>query len=327
MFPRKLRPGDDVRIIAPSCTLPSLPWVTDTFLDRAKEFFRSRGMTVSESAHLREVDAFGSTTVEGRVEDLHAAFDDPSVAAMITIRGGFSSNQLLAHLDWDLIRKHPKILCGFSDITALSNAIWAKTGLVSYSGPNFYHFGFGEQMSYTYESFRRCLLEDGPYAIEPSSAWTDDRYSPEREALTFERNDGPWLLQPGEAEGTLLGGNLCTLNLLQGTEFFPDIRESVLFLEDDYESTVVAFDRNLQSLLHLPEAKIRGLVIGRFQKKTAMTRALLEGIIAAKPELRGVPVIANVDFGHTHPMITYPIGGRVKLFCSADRHNIEILSH
>ncbi len=328
MLAPKLRPGHGVRILAPSCTLPSLPWVTDAFLEQAKDFFRSRGMTVTEGKHLREGDAFGSTTVEARLEDLHAAFADDAVHAIITIRGGWLANSLLARLDYDLIKAHPKVLCGYSDITALQNAIFAKTGLVTYSGPNFLAFGIGDQLHYTFEAFEQCVLHDDPFIAEPSREWTDEFWSPDHQTLAFEHNEGPWILREGESEGRLLGGNLCTLNLLQGSEYMPDLRESVLFLEDDHESLAHTFDRNLQSLLHLPSARgIRGLVIGRFEKSSGVTRALLEQIIASKPELAGLPVIANADFGHTRPMITFPIGGRTRILANNGEATIQILEH
>ncbi len=328
MIPPKLKPGDGIRVLAPSCTLHTLPWVTETFLERAKDFFRSRGMTVTEGAHLREIDALGSTTVAARVEDLHAAFADPSVHGIIAIRGGWLANGLLGHLDYDLIRAHPKILCGFSDITVLQNAIWAKTGLVTYSGPNFTTFGIGDQMQDVYDAFELCVLREGPFVVEPSAAWSNEFYSPDHETLAFEPNAGPYVIHDGEAGGRLLGGNLCTLNLLQGTEFMPDLSGSVLFLEDDHESVPHTFDRNLQSLLHQPSARgIRGLVIGRFEHASGMTPDLLRQIITTKPELRGLPVIADADFGHTRPLITFPIGGTVRIAAHGDTTSIEILDH
>ncbi len=328
MFPPKLKPGSGIRIIAPSCTMPSSPWMTDALLGKAKSFFTERGMTVTEGKHIREMDALESTNIHARIEDLHDAFADPAVHAIIPVRGGWNANQLLRHIEYDLIRKNPKILCGFSDITALSNAIYAKTGLVTYSGPNFNQFCFGEKVAYTYRSFEACLLRDGPYRIEPSEQWTDERFDPAKPQWNFHTNDGHWVLQDGRAEGRIIGGNLCTLNLLHGTEYMPDIRGAILFLEDDYESPARTFDRNLQSLIHQPHFRdVKGLVIGRFQKASQVTRDLLIQIIDTKRELRGLPVIANADFGHTHPISTFPVGGTAKIEASGNRSVIEILGH
>lgn len=327
MIPSKLKNGDRVQIVAPSCSLSSIAWMTDAFLDRAKKRFAVWGIEVTEGKHIRERDAFDSSSIASRLEDLHDAFADRRVKAMIAIRGGFAANQLLRHLDYDLIRKNPKILCGFSDITALSNAIYAKTGLMGYSGPNFYHYGFEKGMEYSIDGFRRCALEGAPFAVEPAVQWTNDRASLEQSAPAFEPNEGYWIVHAGTAEGRLLGGNLCTLQLLHGTEFMPDLRDSVLFLEDDRTATPATFDRDLQSLIHQPGFDgVRGIVIGRFEKPSAMTRALLTQIIDAKEELRHLPAIANADFGHTHPMITFPIGGAVRIEAGAGAR-ITIMEH
>ncbi|MSR68071.1 LD-carboxypeptidase [Candidatus Peribacteria bacterium] len=333
IIPPKLKPGDEVRIIAPSCTLPSLGWMDEAFLERAKDYFRSRGCTVSESKHLRERNVFDSTSIQHRIEDLHEAFRDPKVTLMCTIRGGWNCNQLLPHLDYTIIKNNPKIFCGFSDITALANGIHAKTGLVTYSGANFYHFGFGSQMQYTYDAFDRCVMQEEPFEIVPSTHWTSDRYEPAHPELTFKQSEGFWILQEGKAEGVSLGANLCTLQLLHGTEFMPDIRESILFLEDDYESHPRTFDRDFESLTKQPGFdQIRGILIGRFEPCTAngitpMDRVQLEQIVASKSLPKGIPVIANVDFGHTNPIITFPIGGTVRMEAGKGTARIEILVH
>jgi len=136
------------------------------------------------------------------------------------------------------------------------------------------------------------------------------------------------VINEGESEGTILGANLCTFNLLQGTEYFPNLSDSILFLEDDEESKPHAFDRDLQSLIHLPEfGGVRGIVIGRFQKASGMTDAMLKKIIETKSELKNIPVIANVDFGHTDPKITFPVGGEVKITADGDNPKITITKH
>jgi muramoyltetrapeptide carboxypeptidase len=328
MLPPKLQKGNGVRIIAPSCSLLSLPWLDGEFLRAADERMEDWGLRVSYGAHVREMDVWQSASVASRLADLHDAFRDPSVHAILAIRGGWNCNQILAGIDYDLIRAHPKIVCGFSDITALANAIYAKTGLVTYSGPNYNRFGLGGQVQYMYAAFERCLFRDGPFAVEPSAHWSEDHYAPDHRELSFRPNAGPWIIREGEAEGRLLGGNLCTFNLLQGTPYMPDIRGSVLFLEDDAESPPRTVDRNLQSLLHQPGfAEVRAIVFGRFQTASGMTPALLRGMAESKPELRGIPVIADADFGHTHPLITFPIGGTVRVAARDGRVAIEILEH
>ncbi len=334
MLPRKLKVGDEIRIIAPSCTLPTLSWLTGEFLDRAKKHFTDKGFVVSEAKHLRDIDDAGSTTIEHRINDLHDAFGDPKVKAMITIRGGWNCNQLLPYIDYDLIKKNPKILCGFSDITALSNAIYAKTGLTTYSGPNFSSFALGKQLAYTFEYFDKCLLNEQPFEVSASKEWTDERFSPDHQTLNFEKNDGWWTLNEGDAEGTSIGGNLCTTSLLQGTPFMPSLKNTILFVEDDHETHPRTFDRDLTSLTQQKGFDgVRGVLIGRCQNQAVnknfgpVTKEKLMTIIERNPALKKLPIIANVDFGHTHPAITFPIGGTVRMSAKKSGSSIRILEH
>lgn len=136
------------------------------------------------------------------------------------------------------------------------------------------------------------------------------------------------MINEGEASGTSLGGNQCTVNLLQGTEYMPDLSNSILFLEDDNEVQPKTFDRDLQSLIHLPAfSGVKGIIIGRFEKDSNMTDELLKGIIKSKKELDHLPVISNVDFGHTDPKITFPVGGEVRMIADKDHPRITILKH
>lgn len=244
----------------------------------------------------------------------------------MTVIGGFSSNQLLSYLNYDLIKDNPKILCGFSDITALANAITAKTDLVTYSGLHFSTFGMKKEFDYNLEYFKKCLMDDKPFEVIASKTWSDDVWYLDQENRNVKENKGFIVINKGKAEGKLLGGNLCTLNLLQGTEFMPEISDSVLFLEDDEEVNGPDFDRDLQSLIHQPNfSKVKGIVIGRFQKNSKIDIEKLSYIIKTKKELSNIPVIANANFGHTNPIITFPIGGQVAI--DTEIPSIRILKH
>jgi len=325
LHPSKLRPGDRVRVIAPA---RSLLMISADVREIAQGRFAELGLELSFGRHVDESDPFVSTSVEARVEDLHAAFRDSTVQAVLTAIGGFNSNQLLGSLDWELIRGHPKIFCGFSDITALGNAILARTGLVTYSGPHYSTFGQKLHFQYTLECFRKCLFSEEPFAVRPSQEWTDDRWFLDQDRREPLPNAGWFAIQPGEATGTIVGGNLCTLNLLQGTPYMPDLEGAIVFVEDDLESNPERFDRDLQSLLHQPAfAGTRGLVIGRFQKASRMTREKLVQIVRTKRELFELPVLAEVDFGHTSPILTFPIGGRARLVARDGASELEILAH
>ncbi|GGF63620.1 LD-carboxypeptidase [Paenibacillus albidus] len=318
----KLQTGDEIRIVSPS---RSLSMISEANRALAVERLEQMGFKVSFGQNVSESDKFISSSIASRVEDLHDAFRDPQVKGILTTIGGFNANQLLRHLDYSIIAANPKRLCGYSDITALSNAIYAQTGLITYTGPHFSTFGMRHGNEYTAEYFQQLMMQADPILVEPSGAWSDDPWYLDQEKRVFDPNVGPYSIIEGEAHGTLIGGNLCTLNLLQGTEFMPNLAGAVLFLEDDYESSPATFDRDLQSLIHQPGfGQVRGIVIGRFQRESHMTKELLTQIIATKQELQRIPVIADVDFGHTTPMITFPVGGQAVLKASQDKVRLTI---
>lgn len=322
IVPTKLKAGDIIRIIAPSRSLSIISEETRQFADKR---FEDMGLKLTFGKHVEEADDFASSSIQSRIEDLHDAFSDKNVKAIITVVGGFNSNQLLRYIDWELIRVNPKIFCGYSDITVLNNAIYAKTGLVSYSGPHYSSFGQKLYLDYTIDYFKKCLFLNEPFELAPSQKWSDDVWYKDQDKRELIPNNGYLTINEGVVEGTILGANLCTFNLLQGTEYMPDLEDSVLFIEDDKESLPYTFDRDLQSLIHqLSFSGVKGIVVGRFQKASKMTNEMLIQIIKSKRELKNIPVIANVDFGHTDPRITFPIGGYGKIKAGNNRASITI---
>ena len=315
MVPNKLKPGDEVRVIAPS---RSMVIIGEDCKKIATDRLESLGLKVTFGKHVMEADSdYLCASIESRVEDLNEAFRDKNVKAILTVIGGFNSNQLLDYIDYDAIKENPKIFCGFSDITALSNSIYAKTGLVTYSGPHWSSFGMLKGFDYEFEYFKKMFMEEEEIEITSSKEWSDDAWFLDQENREFIPNEGMFIINEAVTEGEIVGGNLCTLNLLQGTEYMADISNKVLFIEDDDMAGkiyLMEFDRNLQSLMHMPEFKtVRGIVLGRSQKATAMNKEKWMKLIKNKKELANIPVIAGADFGHSTPIFTFPIGGYAKL--------------
>ena len=312
MYAHKLNRGDEIRIIAPAKSFKSS--FTHAMRSLAVKRLEDLGLRVSFGKYVDESNDFETTTVEHRLEDLHDAFADKNVKGILAVAGGASSNQLLKYIDYDLIRSNPKIFCGLSDITSIANAIHAKTDLVTYSGPQFVVFGATCGVDYTTEYFRKCFFDEESFDVEAAESFCDHRFDAEEM-----RNEGFWIMNEGEARGKVLGGNLLTFKYLQGTEFAPDMRDSILFLEDNDKESYRAFENQLQSLINQSGfLGVRGIVIGRFQKGSNMTKELLTQIIRTKRELADMPIIANVDFGHTMPMITIPLGGEVEMKVGAE---------
>lgn len=323
IYPQKLKEGDEIRVIAPSC---SISIISQPHREIANKRLSDLGLKITFGKNVEESDEFSSSSIKSRVADLHKAFSDKKVKAVFAVIGGFNCNQLLRYIDWDIIKNNPKIFIGYSDTTALQNAIFAKTGLVTYSGPAWSTFGQKLHFDYTLDYFKKCLFSNNLFEIKPSESWSDDAWYKDQNDRKLIKNDGWLVINNGKASGTLLGANLCTFNLLQGTEYFPNLKNSVLFLEDDDESDSKLFDRDLQSLIHLPSfGGVKGIVIGRFQNASKMTKEKLIKIVKSKKELNNMPVIADVDFGHTSPIITFPIGGEVEI--DTKKKSILIIKH
>lgn len=307
----KLNVGDEIRVIAPS---RSLSIVKQGVFDEALKFLSDKGFVISFSKNSREIDETNSSSIQSRVEDLHNAFLDKNVKAILTCIGGFNVNQILEYIDYSIIEDNPKILCGFSDITALLNAIYAKTGLITYHGPHFASFGRDSDIEYSYHFFEECLKRDEEYFIEPS-----------------EDANEYFVIQEGDCVGEIVGGNLCTLNLLQGTKFMPSLKNKILFLEDDNimgNYFVFEFERNLQSLIQTNDFMgVKGIVFGRFDSSCNIDIDTIKRIISTKKQLKVIPIIFNVDFGHVQPIATFPIGGSAKISAKGTSVSIEILKH
>jgi muramoyltetrapeptide carboxypeptidase len=322
MIPSSLKAGDEIRVIAPS---RSLAIVKGEQRRLAEERLTELGFHVTYGETALVHDDFFSNSIEDRIADLHTAFNDPNVKGIFAGIGGYNANQLLRYIDYDIIRANPKVICGYSDITAILLAIYKKTGLTTYVGPYFSSLGMKVGLEYTMEYFTKALMRDVAFELKQSETWSDDSWHLEQEDRQFYPNQGYMIIQEGEAEGTIIGGNLCTMNLLQGTEYMPSLENSILFIEDDEESHPFSFDRDLQSLLHQPDAAgIKGIIIGRFQKESGMTDYALHEIIASKQELKGIPVIANANFGHVTPFATVPIGGKASLIARNGRATVNI---
>lgn len=314
IIPQKLQKGDKVMVIAPS---RGLKLIGQDCRQIAEERLHQLGLEVVFAPNTTDENwnELGTGSVEQRAADMMTAFADKSVKGIFTVIGGFNSNQILAHLDYDVIRHNPKIICGFSDITAILGAITARTGLQTYYGPHYSSLGMKKGCEYTLEYMQKMLFADAPVEIKPAKQWSDDMWFIDQEKREFIDNDGFWNIHNGSVEGTIVGGNLCTFNLLLGTPYRPAFpQDTILMIEDDCESYPAAFDRNLQALCHQPDfANVKGVVIGRFQKGSKIDRKMLEFIINNKPELKHLPVLANVDYGHTTPIITIPFGGTAKM--------------
>jgi muramoyltetrapeptide carboxypeptidase LdcA involved in peptidoglycan recycling len=288
----------------------------------------SYGFKLSFGKHVDETDDFYSSSVESRIFDLHEAFADKTVDGILTVIGGYNSNQLLDHIDYALLKENPKVFCGFSDITAIANAITTKSDFITYSGPHFSSWAIKQGFEYSIEYFEKCCMREEEFELKSSEKWSDDAWYLDQDKREFMSNDGYWILNEGEAVGKSIGSHARCLAALQGTQYWPNLEDSILFIEEDAETNIQVFDRLLQSYIQLPNfSKVKGILIGRFQKGSNVSMELLKKVIDSKKELSDLPIIANVDFGHTLPLATLPIGGQLEIIAKKENEKIIVKTH
>jgi len=322
MKPEKIKQGDNLRVIAPSNSLAIIG-----NREVANERFKDVGVSVSYSKNSEKQDEFISSSIKERIEDIHNAFKDKDIQIILSAIGGYNSNELLPYIDWNLIKENPKIFGGFSDITILLNAIYAKTGLITYHAPHYSSFTEKQGFDYTWEYFKKCLFFEEEFEIHNSETWSNDVWWMDQEKRNFLKNKGRYTINHGEAEGTILGGHLGTFALLFGTDYLPSLKNSILFLESDSESNENEIFRLLESLTQQKYfEEVKGILFGRFEKDTVSKEKLIK-FINKNEKLKKIPIIADLDFGHTEPFFTFPIGGKAKMIASKDSSKIIIKEH
>lgn len=302
-------------VIAPS---KSLSIVTKENIEIATKKLNSIGFEVLFSKNVySDNNEYHCGSINERIEDINYAFKSDS-EIIFTAMGGYNCNQLLPYIDYELIKQNPKIICGFSDVTALLVAIYAKTGVKTYYGPHFSSFGMIHGIDYTVDNFIK-IIKNKRNSIESSKTYRDDPWYKDQKKINEIKNEGLVVINKGITYGNILGGNLCTLNLLQGTEYMPKMKDIVLFIEDDDLSGkdfLYEFDRNLESLLQTDIGKnLKGIVVGRCQLKSEMNTEKWH-ILFNRDRFKDIPIIINANFGHTTPIFTFPIGGYARIEAS-----------
>ncbi|ALS00303.1 peptidase S66 [Enterococcus silesiacus] len=302
----RLHAGDEIRVIAPSNSFSRL---SDYGIQSAEKRLKDLGFKVTFSEHTNEQDVLGSSSIMSRVKDLHEAFSDENVKGILTAIGGFNSNELLPYLDFELIKRHPKIFCGYSDITALCNAITTKTKLLTYVGPHFSSFQMDELQAYQTQAFLQATTAEAAFVVSASKSWSQDEWYLPEPTRTLHTNEWKVYNQALPVTGICYGGNLSTFQLLFGTRFLPNLEQAILFVETSEEDDYHDFARGLAALLQVVKHP-KALLIGRFPKETEMTEERLLAILSKYPLLREIPVIYDMNFGHTQPIFTIPIGDK-----------------
>ena len=324
--PSKLSFGDTVGIVSPASGVAAF---CPKRLRRGVDCLQNMGFNVILGHHSSKHTGHTAGTIGERLSDLHAMYHNNDVKAIITTIGGYNSHQLLDELDYELIKKNPKIVLGYSDITALQLGIFSQTNTVTYMGPAILpQFGeFGGLFDYTRNSFQDVLMnsENERQNLQPSEAWTDESLKwdiEDNRQRGLQASTGWKVLKRGEAIGPIISGNMSTLLLLAGTKYLPDLTGAILCLEDDETTNPAIVDRYLTQLRHMGVyERISALIVGRFPKKTGFTEEdSLENVLTIATRGYSFPVVYDLDFGHTDPMMILANGVLARLYAT---DNIE----
>ncbi|TWF42869.1 muramoyltetrapeptide carboxypeptidase LdcA involved in peptidoglycan recycling [Chitinophaga polysaccharea] len=316
VIPGILKAGDEIAVIAISQGLEILH---ENLITKAVQTLEGRGLRVTLPPGHREKSTRTQQGIREKVATLHAALASPSVRGILIGLGGVSALEMLPYIDFDLVRKNPKPICGFSDATIILNAIYAQTGVITFYGPMLFSFAANTDICYTWEFFQNVLFSTAAFEIRPAIKWGNyDELNGSR------KNQGFHVLRAGNATGVLVGGHVPSFNLLQGTPYLPSLNNAILFVEiceryrKDSAGKLMQYLNSL--LLQKGADELQGLIVGRFYHQEGVLENELYEMLLSHPLLQHIPIITNVDIGHTTPMVTLPIGGRV----SISQHTIAV---
>ncbi|KAI9827982.1 MAG: hypothetical protein M1819_006825 [Sarea resinae] len=336
-IPRGLRKGNTIAFVSPSARLKhELP----APLARAKAYLEKSGYRVRIIFNDSPCENFRESVLQ-RCEELHSAFRDPDIKAILCTVGGSSANDLIRHRDYKLIRATSKIFCGYSDITVLHYAIFTLAGLRTFYGPAaMTELGdYPEPLQFTTDHFWHVLEARSAGkafgTLPRSSAWAETLpdFGPD-EAIQKSSELSPSLpwtwLRPGKAKGRLFGGCLPSFLRLTGTKFWPDHRGRILLLENpmgEQMTDPLPLVKTRAMMADLANAgifeEISGLVVGRPFAYDEKLREEFAQMITDQCYGTDFPILPNVDVGHTDPVLTVPLDAVVVL--DSDRDEFSIL--
>ncbi|MBR7629926.1 MULTISPECIES: S66 family peptidase [Aeromonas] len=316
--PPGLKPGDTIGFFSPSSAATA--WAPHRFA-RARAFLEAQGFRLKAGSLTGQQDHWRSGSIAARAEELNALIRDPEVRCIMSVIGGSNSNSLLPYLDFDALKRDPKIIIGYSDVTALLLGIYAKTGLVTFYGPALVA-SFGELsplVDETLAGFSQICLAGGgavPHTLPTPAYWTDERLDWENQTRAKQCQPNRQIsVGAGRVRGRLVGGNLNTMAGIWDSPYMPAIaRGDILLLED----SLLTADTVERSFAHLKLCgvfdRIGALVLGKhelFDHQGSGKRPLdilLE--VVGEPAF---PILAEFDCAHTHPMLTLPLGIEAEL--------------
>jgi muramoyltetrapeptide carboxypeptidase LdcA involved in peptidoglycan recycling len=334
--PKKLQPGDKVATVSLSwggAGDADILWRYEVGKKRLQEVF---GLEVIEMPNTLRGSEFIYNNPEKRAEDLMMAFKDPSIKAIFSCIGGYESVRMLPYIDYEVIKNNPKIFMGFSD-TTVSHYICLKAGISSFYGPSILA-GFAENVEmfdYTKHWVSKVLFDSNPIGnIESSPLWTSELL-PWKEKNKFTKrnlnnNTGYELLSgKGKVQGPLIGGCMEVLEMLKGSEVWPELEiweNSILFFETSEDKPVPEYVeywlRSYGSMGILQKSK--GIIFGKPYDNLYYEEYKKAALKVVREELKlyDLPILFNMNFGHTEPIFVIPYGAMAEIDCELQKFSI-----
>lgn len=300
MVAEKLKIGDTIGVIAPSEPITE---EYEIYMNNSKKIFEEMGFKVKLSKNIYKNTWGYSATPKEKASDINDMFADKEVKAIISAVGGDNSFNCLGLIDYENIKKNPKIICGYSDATNYLEAIYTKTGLITYHHGEMIDLGRKTKKDFQLSQFKKVLVDGILGEVDKNKPYK--------------------IIQEGVAEGIIVGGNVPSMVTLLNTEYFPDLTDKILFLEVFSRSTDFDLaDRYLGVLrYHGVFDKIKGLWIGHYHGDTENTK--IEDVFMSNLKGYDFPILKCDDFGHDCENIVVPIGSNVRL--DASNCKVEIL--
>lgn len=313
----KLQKGDTIGIFTPSS--PASVWAEKRY-KRGREFLENKGFIIKEGILSGKEDYYRSGTPKERAEEFNSLLRDPSVKMIMSMIGGTNSNSMLPYIDYEAFKQNPKMIVGYSDVTAILLALYAKTGISTFYGPALVaSFGeFEPLVCDTYQYFEKYFCEPStiPYEIQMPKYWSDEFIN----WLDFERPKqlyaNEWVgLNSRIVEGRLIGGNNNAMYGFIGTPYFPEIKQGDILLIEDTMKSASIVEKNFAMLkLHGVFEKVSGIILGKHEQydDEGTGRKPLD-LLLEQLDGAPLPILAEVDCCHTHPMFPLAIGKNIRL--------------
>lgn len=326
---KHLKIGDLIGIYSPSS--PATVTAKPRF-NRAKQFLNEKGFQIINGQLTGKQDGYRSGSPQERAEELNQLIRNPSIKMIMSTIGGTNSNSILPYIDYESFRRNPKIVIGYSDATAILLSLYAKTGITTYYDPALIpSFGEFEPLVHdTYRYFEQFFISKQkiPYTIEMPSFWTEApvNWLEKTQEKNIQKNK--WItVNPGTAEGRLIGGNLNAMYGCIGTPFMPEFRKGDILLIEDSIKSADTVEKNFAMLKnHGVFDLVSGILLGKYERFNDMgTGKKTFDILTEIIDNPRIPILAEFDSCHTHPMIPMPIGKKVRM--DATNKTVDIIEN